>query len=417
MKEELDRREFLIATGLVSAASASGCIQGYEGSEAKVPNQEDERGPNNSSEPGRGSQAVKGIISRNWSMELDRRVDSSPAVVDGIMYFGSHNGNVYAVAEEGSDGRGCSIEWPTFGYADCRNEVVDTFGPEDSADVLWKFEAGDRVVSGPVLAEGNVYLGSYDNNVYSIDSETGDENWRYETGDQVRAVAGRYDRGTFYIGSDDGNLYALDAGSGESIWEYETDGPVVCSPSIEDGKLYFGSRGSGFYCLNKETGEGLWEFEETGKVCGSSPAIYDDRLYFGSVNGTIYCLNKDGGKVWEYETGGPMSASPTVYDGNLYMSSGGKNLYSLDPETGDVVWSRDMGGVMSASPVPYEGNILIGIHRGETGGYMFVVDSETGDVLGRDDVGERRIGSTPAVVDDTAYFGSDRGVHAVELSI
>jgi outer membrane protein assembly factor BamB len=410
MEKDLSRREVIAAMGL--AATTSGCVQKTEGGKD---NDNGEGTPDGQTNSNRSSSGIGGIISRSWGMELDRRVDSSPAVVEGVMYFGCYDGNVYAVGEEGSESRGCSVEWPTFGYSNCRNEIVETSGPEEP-EVFWKFQTGDRVVTSPVLAEGNVYFGSFDGNIYSIDSETGEKNWAYGTDDSVRAIAGKYEDGVFYVGSNDGNLYALEAETGELIWKYETGGDVVCSPSVEDGRIYFGSRDSTFYCLSAETGEKVWGYDGTGKVCGSSPAIYDDKVYFGSLDSSVYCLDLDGEVSWEYETGDMVVTSPAVYADTVYLGSADKVLYSLDPDTGEEIWSRDMGGIISASPVPYEENILMGVHRGENRGSMYVVDSESGKTLGKEKVA-RRIASTPAVVDGTAYFGSDQGVHATQLSI
>jgi outer membrane protein assembly factor BamB len=64
------------------------------------------------------------------------------------------------------------------------------------------------VRSSPAVAGGTVYVGSFDDHLYAIDAETGQEQWRFETDEWVRsspAVAG----GTVYVGSFDGHLYAL----------------------------------------------------------------------------------------------------------------------------------------------------------------------------------------------------------------
>ena len=62
------------------------------------------------------------------------------------------------------------------------------------------------------MANGIVYVGSYDKNLYAIDAVTGKEKWRFVTGDWVDsspAVA----NGIVYVGSRDKNLYAIGANS------------------------------------------------------------------------------------------------------------------------------------------------------------------------------------------------------------
>jgi eukaryotic-like serine/threonine-protein kinase len=60
----------------------------------------------------------------------------------------------------------------------------------------------------PAVANGVVYVGSYDNNVYALDASTGAKLWSYTTGYSVyssRAVAD----GVVYVGSENGKVYAF----------------------------------------------------------------------------------------------------------------------------------------------------------------------------------------------------------------
>ena len=53
-----------------------------------------------------------------------------------------------------------------------------------------------------------MYVGSYDNNVYALNASTGALLWKYTTANNVEsspAVA----NGVVYVGSGDGNLYAF----------------------------------------------------------------------------------------------------------------------------------------------------------------------------------------------------------------
>jgi len=58
------------------------------------------------------------------------------------------------------------------------------------------------------MSGGVVYFGSDDGYLYSVDAETGQEKWKFKTGNCVSsspAVSG----GVVYFGSDDGYLYAI----------------------------------------------------------------------------------------------------------------------------------------------------------------------------------------------------------------
>ena len=64
------------------------------------------------------------------------------------------------------------------------------------------------VDSSPAVANGVVYVGSDDNNVYALSAKTGAKLWSYTTGNYVDsspAVA----NGVVYVGSGDGKVYAF----------------------------------------------------------------------------------------------------------------------------------------------------------------------------------------------------------------
>jgi outer membrane protein assembly factor BamB len=62
------------------------------------------------------------------------------------------------------------------------------------------------------VADGIVYVGSNDKNLYAIDAVTGKEKWHFATGDWVDSSPAVAD-GIVYVGSNDKNLYAIGANS------------------------------------------------------------------------------------------------------------------------------------------------------------------------------------------------------------
>ena len=78
-------------------------------------------------------------------------------------------------------------------------------------------------VAGPVLSNGQL-------------------KWNYTTGgdvDSSPAVA----NGVVYVGSDDHNVYALNATTGAKLWNYTTGGTCDSSPAVANGVVYVGSDG------------------------------------------------------------------------------------------------------------------------------------------------------------------------------
>src|SRR4029079_6597885 len=117
-----------------------------------------------------------------WSYTTGDIVAPSPAVVNGMVYVGSDDNNVYAL--DASTGA-----------------------------LVWTYSTGGDVESSPAVANGVVYVGSFDHKIYALDAATGALIWSFTTGHIVfspPAVA----NGVVYVGSFDDSVYALDAATG-----------------------------------------------------------------------------------------------------------------------------------------------------------------------------------------------------------
>jgi outer membrane protein assembly factor BamB len=166
--------------------------------------------------------------------------------------------------------------------------------------------------------DGMVYFGSLDHNIYALDAETGNLEWEFETGYDVKSSPAVVD-GRLYTGCDDGYIHCLDANTGSELWNYEVGGPTV---------RYF-----------------AWLCELNIR---SSPTIYEDKLYVGHMNGYIYCLDAiTGHLIWERDTGGEIYASPAVADGAVYINSNTPyvetgTLFKLDADSGNIIWTLEI---------------------------------------------------------------------------
>lgn len=99
-------------------------------------------------------------------------------------------------------------DWPMF-HHDVQHSGYSTSTAPSTNQTLWNYTTGGWVFSSPAVADGKVYVGSNNANVYCLSATTGAFMWSYTTGGRVYsspAVAG----GAVYVaGSDDHNLYAF----------------------------------------------------------------------------------------------------------------------------------------------------------------------------------------------------------------
>jgi len=306
-----------------------------------------------------------------WTYNTKSEISSSPAVVNGKVYIGSNNNNIYCL--------------------DANN-----------GDLIWNYTALYRVRSSPAVSGGKVYIGSDDFKLYCLDAENGSKIWDYETGDEVVSHPVIFDS-KIYFGSKDRKVYCLDSENGKSIWNY-TVGSVTSSPAISDGKVYIGSGNSKVYCLNAENGTKLWEYT-TGYTIGSSPAISNGKVYIGSHDNKVYCLNAENGtKIWDYTTDFGIPSSPAVAYNKVYIGSADFKVYCLNAENGTKIWDYTTYQVVYSSPAVADGKVYVGSEDYR----VYCLDAENGKKLWHYTTGSF-IFSSPAIADGIVYIGSKDG--------
>ncbi|MEE9489116.1 MAG: PQQ-binding-like beta-propeller repeat protein, partial [Thermoplasmata archaeon] len=170
--------------------------------------------------------SISRVPSRNGSFlrfDAHFQVRSSPVLSDGVLYFGSDYGHVYAV------------------NISTKKEV-------------WNLSTGGEIWASALVVDDKVFVGSTDNNFYAIDRQSGIPVWTFPTGDDIPSSA-KHVNGTIVFGSHDGNLYFLDAETGnETVPHFATNGGIYGTPAIVDGTAVIGSNDGNVYRVWLENG-------------------------------------------------------------------------------------------------------------------------------------------------------------------
>lgn len=269
----------------------------------------------------------------------------------------------------------------------------------------WTFETGEAIFASPTLdSEGNLYFGTLDANVYSVDKD-GVQRWVSSAGDWVQSSAAlSNDESTLYLGSWDNSLYAFDSSNGQILWTYETGSLIYASPAIaNDGTIYFGSSDGFLYALDSN-GQLKWEAFVGGELDASVAIGIDGELYVASTEGTVLSFDSDGNERWAFDVpaeAGALNREDVIAascvlsgQGALYIGCENYFFYALDTSDGSLLWKYETGGEIDASAtLSIDGNILFS----SLDGYIYSLDTN-GDLVWRTLIGENYF--TSAVVDE-----------------
>jgi outer membrane protein assembly factor BamB len=267
---------------------------------------------------------------------------------------------------------------------------------------LWSFLTGGSIFSSPAVANGVVYVGSEDGNLYAFPATCSapcGPLWSSRintTGDHHVDSSPAVANGVVYIGSDNGSLYTFRATS-------TCDTP--CRPLL----------------VYPPVGSQIW----------ASPTVADKIVYVGAWNGALYafdtrCSPQCPGKVLFTATNNSQvvgvhlnSPAVDVNNGTIYVTSNTGILYAFDVNCStpcQPLWSSIFLGKspseasLSASPAIADGKVYIGSDDGHF--YAFPETCSTpcqplwSSISSRTNL---NFGSSPAIANNIVYIGSDDG--------
>jgi serine/threonine protein kinase len=273
---------------------------------------------------------------------------------------------------------------------------------------LWVFQCEDEIRGAPLYYEGAVFIGSYDNNLYSLNAADGKLNWKYATDGGVVTRPAAFE-GDIFFGSEDQRLHVVNARNGKVNWTYYTEGRVHSSPRIAEGHVFFGSDDQHIHAVNLSSGRAAWRFETAAPV-RSTPYVAHETVFAGCENGDFYCVDFRGEMKWHYKAKMAITSSPCEADGVVYFGSLDGSLYALDARAGWVIWRFRMGKGSVASPYFAEGLVFIG----SADGNIYAIDAHTNKEAWRFKT-EHQVSSSPVVYKDALYCGSaDGNIYCLE---
>lgn len=265
--------------------------------------------------------------------------------------------------------------WPNL-LMNGRHHPGETAGPRAPLALDWVANISANIyMSAPVVAEGKVFVASYDNgdarNCYLLayDYITGRQLWRFSTENSVKGAIA-YENGRLFATDMVGNVYAVEASSGALAWQTSLDMNVlpgyVSGTVAENGVVYTGD-GSAFSALDQRDGNLRWTNE-----------------------------------AWNGGVGGP--PVPTIGPDIIVTSSNWNALYCHDLNTGELLWKkRDLGlRFRDAAPVYYRDTLFVGTQES-----MLAIAPKSGEILyAKETEFNLKTNSTPLIAGDLIIVGT-----------
>jgi len=323
--------------------------------------------------------ALPSSLDRLWTFQAGGGIESSAAVAQGSVFFGSLDGRLYCVAIGSGE-----LKWTYEGGAPIKSSPSifdDTvyFGDEKGVFHAVKAKDGKRrfafqsdaaIVSSATVASGNVIFGSNDNNLYALSVATGTLAWKLATGSYVYgtpALAGDPREPAIVSAGCDGYLRVVRARDGAEIKKLELGAYVGASPAVDGGRAFVGTFENEVLGIDLQTPKIIWRYEHPERKFPyySSAAVSGSVVVVGGRDKMVHALDAATGRsLWIMSARAKVDSSPVIVGERVFTATTGGDIMALNLATGELVWQFETGSSITASPAVAAGRLLIGTTDG-----------------------------------------------------
>ncbi|MFJ1703255.1 PQQ-binding-like beta-propeller repeat protein [Kitasatospora sp. NPDC088346] len=257
----------------------------------------------------------------------------------------------------------------------------------------WRFRMSNDVWGTPVVADGTLFVSSFE--VHALDIASGER--RYKTRDVAWALA--VDAGRVHA-ADGPHLYTVDVADGTERWRSSLDGWIY-SLDAADGVLCCGIRGGGVQLRSAASGAELWRADDAQQDYEnpqSGPALLGGAAYYYG-GGRLRCVDPRGGGLrWSFQLGEEVPSRPVERSGVVYVTAGTR-VHALDAATGAERWRFDAPVVLFTPPAVDSAAVYVADYLGT----LYALDAGTGRERWRGRTAGRQ-GAEPVVLADGAVL-------------
>lgn len=203
----------------------------------------------------------------------------------------------------------------------------------------WRFKGGDDPLihnqigfqSSAAIADGVVFTGCRDSNVYAIDAATGKEKWRFNNQMSWVNTSPAVVKGKVLFATSDSSLFHLaDAVTGKPVLRQQLKAYVFSSPAVAGDAVYLGVLNGSLEARDLNTGELLWEYQTEASRQNRNWVLTADRKFNGPMIFTTAWREAATSSLDLQSTVGSFFSSPLIVNGVVYAGSTDGNMYAIE---------------------------------------------------------------------------------------
>lgn len=239
-------------------------------------------------------------------------------------------------------------------------------------NLAWSADVGEgdddaRITSGPIVAEGLVFVIDGEATVTATSTTDGGRRWEAdlapegESGQDGFGGGLAYSDGVVFASTGFGEIVALSAANGTELWRRGLGAPMRAAPAADGGRVFAVTRDNGAFALSAADGSVMWRIQGSagtlGLLGGASPAVVGDALIIPFASGEVVAVrSSSGARVWtEVLSSGRRGAArsvinditsdPVIAGQGVFAANQSGVTVGIEGRAGRRVWERRFGAV------------------------------------------------------------------------
>jgi outer membrane protein assembly factor BamB len=343
-----------------------------------------------------GHVAIGQSLGQAWEVSigaggsLKGRLAAAPVVADGRVFtidtqstvrsFDAQTGGEAWATQFGTDKRNrASLFGGGVAFDNGRVYATNGLGYVVALDarnggIVWQVRPGGPLRGSPTVTGDTLYVMSQDNQIYSLKTSDGSQNWNAAAALEIAGVFGSASpavgQGTVVAGFSSGELNAYRYENGRLVWQDQLSrtsiqtsvasiSDVDANPVIDRGQVIALGQGGRMVALELISGQRQWELNLAGI---STPWVVGDWAFVVTDDARLIAVARASGKVrWitqlpafrnQKKKAGPIFyRGPILAGGRLILVSSEGALINVDPNNGGFQSQTSIRAPVTLSPV------------------------------------------------------------------
>jgi outer membrane protein assembly factor BamB/predicted phosphodiesterase len=319
-------------------------------------------------------------VHKRWRIQTGYTIVASPVVYGETTIVGDASGVIRAVSIlDGKELWQFKTHGPVYSTAEVAGDrvvVPSTDGNIYALDAktgseLWTRETPRAIVASPRVTGDVIYLGSSEGVFRALNLKDGSLKWEFKGLGGFVEDKPLVEEGRVIFGAWDEHLYALDAETGKLLWKWQGDrrgqlySPAACWPIQAQGTVFIVAPDRLMTALDAASGKQIWRTADY--MVRETIGVSEDRarFYVRAMQDYVYGFATAGSppkKLWQTKPGFGYDINSSMLvekEGMVFYGTKNGLIFSLDGKTGMIRWQHRLGEALVNTLTPLSGKEVL----------------------------------------------------------